>query len=199
MPEYLHESLIDQISDEMYTQNLTLGTRKATDWMISKLRSIPVKRRELMRDNERLTPESFLGGMFFYYYDPKHKKTLPYYDTFPLVIPVGVYKDGFLALNLHYLSPRQRVAFLRELSGYTNNQKYDETTRFKLTYNLLTKVSKLKEFEPCLKRYLAKHIRSQFLRIDGHEWHIAILLPVEAFQKKSSRQVWRSSRETING
>ena len=197
--QYISESLIDKLSNEIYDNNLTLGTRKATDWMIRKLKTIPVKRNELMRDNERLTPQTFLGGMFFYFYDPKHKLTLPYYDTFPLVIPFHLYKDGFLGLNLHYLSPRLRVTFLRELSGYTNNTRYDETTKFKLTYELLQNVSRLQEYQPCLKRYLGSHIRSQFLKIDGHEWHIAVLLPVEAFMKKTNRQVWRESRDQIYG
>ena len=36
-------------------------------------------------------------NMFFY--DPKLKKKLPYYDTFPLVLPLENYSDGFLGLN----------------------------------------------------------------------------------------------------
>ena len=37
-----------------------------------------------------------LGMMYSFKYDPKHKKTLPYYDTFPLIFPVEQYNDGIL-------------------------------------------------------------------------------------------------------
>lgn len=193
-PEYLSESILDNLKSEVYDLGYTLGTRRATDWLIRKLKTLHVNRNQLMRDNERLTPESFLGGMFLYYYDPKHKATLPYYDTFPLVIPIQIYTDGFLGLNLHYVSPRERITFLRHLSGYVTDYRYDERTRFRLTYRLLSGVSNLDQFKPCLKRYLGGHIRSQFLNIDATEWYVAALLPVAHFQKKTENQVWRQSR-----
>lgn len=195
MVEYLAESVLDKLSRELYDNNLTLGTRKATDWLIRKLKTITVDRRKLMRDNERLTDRTFIGGMFLYFYDPKYKKTLPYYDTFPLVIPLKMDKKGFEGLNLHYISPRERTTFLRELVGYTNNVAYDETTRFRLTYNLLSNVSSLDQFKPCYKRYLWSHVRSQFLRIDANEWYLAALLPVANFKKLTEGQVWRESRK----
>ena len=43
------------------------------------------------------------GEMYMFYYDAKHKDTLPYWDRFPLVFPFSKVKDGFLGLNLHYL------------------------------------------------------------------------------------------------
>lgn len=196
-PRAVAESILDRIQSQLYEAGLTQGTRRATDWMIRHLKTLSVKRHQLMRDNERLTPQTFLGGMFFYFYDPKHKATLPYYDTFPLVVPIKFYDDGFLGINIHYLSPRDRVGFLNQLSGFTNNMRYDETTRFRLTYQLLSTSAQLASFQPCLKRYLAGHVRSQFLRIDGHEWHIAALLPVAGFVKATERQVWRESRSSI--
>ena len=198
MATYLNESVLTQLSGELYDNNLTLGTRKATDWMIRKLKTVRVDRNRLMRDNERLSETTFVGGMFLYFYDPKWKKKLPYYDTFPLVIPIKIDKDGFEGLNIHYISPRERTAFLRELSGYTNNTKYDETTRFRLTYTLISQVSRLDQYKPCYKRYLWTQVRSQFLRIDADEWFIAALLPVANFMKKTEQQVWRKSREIRN-
>jgi hypothetical protein len=193
MAEY--ESILDKLSREMYDLNLTQGTRKATDWMIAKLKNIQVNRHALMRDNERLTPRTFVGTMFFMFYDPKWKKKLPYYDTFPLVIPIKIDKKGFQGLNLHYISPRERTAFLRQLVGYVNNTAYDETTRFRLSYNLLSNVAALDQYKPCYKRYLWSHVRSQFLRIDAFEWYMAALLPVANFQKMSEQAVWRKSRQ----
>ena len=39
--------------------------------------------------------------MFFY--DAKTQDKLPYWDYFPLCIPIKKYKNGFMGLNLHYL------------------------------------------------------------------------------------------------
>ena len=45
----------------------------------------------------------------------KHKETLPFYDSFPLVIIIGKAKGGFLGMNLHYLPPTLRAKFLDAL------------------------------------------------------------------------------------
>ena len=39
------------------------------------------------------------GYMDAFYYDPKHKATLPYYDKFPLIFPLSVGKDFFIGIN----------------------------------------------------------------------------------------------------
>jgi hypothetical protein len=41
-----------------------------------------------------------VGSMQMFFYDPKTKETLPYYDTFPLVVVVGPAEGGFYGLNL---------------------------------------------------------------------------------------------------
>ena len=46
---------------------------------------------------------------------------------------------------------------------------------------------------PTLKRYLAGKVKSRFRRIDADEFTIATLLPVQRFQKATSRQVWTDS------
>lgn len=194
MPEYLSESILDQLNNDLYNKNLTQGTRAATDWMAKKMKSMTVDRNKLMRDNERLTPQMFVGSMHFFFYDPKFKSTLPYYDRFPLLVPLDLDKEHFTGLNLHYISPRERTVFLRELVGYTSNTKYDETTRFRLTYNLLKNVSSMDQYRPCYKKYLWSHVRSQFLKVDAFEWYIAVMLPVAHFAKKTENQVWRESR-----
>ena len=41
-----------------------------------------------------------VGSLFLYNYAPKHKKTLNYYDTFPIVFPFKMVTQGFYGLNL---------------------------------------------------------------------------------------------------
>jgi hypothetical protein len=133
--------------------------------------------------------------MYFYFYDPKTKDKLPYYDRFPLVLPIEQYDDGFLGLNLHYIHPRQRIVLLDKLSEFANNDKFDKTTKLRLTYDLLSRASKIYEVKPCIKRYLFNHVESRFLEINADEWDIAALLPMESFAKASTSKVYAESRE----
>ena len=56
----------------------------------------------------------------------------------------------------------------------------DETTRLKLSYDLLEGSKKLNSLaRPCVKRYLFNHCRSQFIEIYIDEFDKAIQLPVE--------------------
>ena len=47
------------------------------------------------------TPKT--GALNFFRYDPKLKGVLPYYDIFPLVLPIQSAPGGFLGVNFHYL------------------------------------------------------------------------------------------------
>jgi hypothetical protein len=135
--------------------------------------------------------------MYMMFYDPKHKKTLPYYDRFPLVIPFQKAKNGFLGLNLHYLPHSLRAKFLDELYDTVNNDKFDATTRFKITYDILQRVSQNNAFLPCVKHYLSGHIRSKLAVVDSADWEIAIFLPTEQFKKASLSSVYRDSRRIM--
>jgi hypothetical protein len=128
-----------------------------------------------------------------YFYDPKHKETLPYYDRFPLTIMVDAAPGGFYGLNLHYLNYNTRAKFLDELMALGPEKSTESTRLTKIRYNLLSGVQKFKEFKPCFKHYLGAHVKSQFARVPMTDWEIAIFLPVEQFKKKSKGSVWNES------
>jgi len=134
-----------------------------------------------------------IGQMFMFFYNPKHKQTLPYYDMFPLVFPIELYSDGFLGLNLHYL-PRNYRANLMDALYYTiNNNKKDKTTRLRVTYQLLESTSRMRYFKPCVKRYLSGHVMQKFIYIDPENWDKALMLPTERFMKKPINYVHTKS------
>jgi hypothetical protein len=186
--------LIERIKQQLAKSGTEPRTTAARDWLMSKIKDLKPTRQALLNDKERLKTNTIIGRMYFYYYDPKLKDELPYYDRFPLVIPIERYQDGFLGLNLHYISPRQRIELLDALSDFATNSKYDETTRLRLSWAKLKTVGKAFKAKPCVKRYLFKHVDSRFLEITADEWDIAALLPFQNFQGATANKVYNDSR-----
>jgi hypothetical protein len=189
--------LLDRLSKEMNKMGLTQRTPKSRTWLKNQVKNLSNPRQALIRNKENHKVKSVTGRMYFYYYDPKTKETLPYYDRFPLVIPIERYGDGFLGLNLHYLPPNLRLVLLDKLYDLLNNDNFDEKTRFRMSYSLLSGAARYKEFKPCVKRYLFSHLRSNFIEIPADQWEIAIFLPTEQFVGATSKKVHKESREKI--
>jgi hypothetical protein len=160
----------------------------------------------LLLGKERITPNKLVnnsasqnkpgiipGNLYLYAYDPKYKKTLPYYDRFPLVFPFRKTPNGFIGLNMHYLAYPLRVKLLDRLQQFRNNDKMDGTTKLKLTWATIDGVSRFSLAKPCVKEYLLDHVRSQFVKINSKDWGTAMLLPVERFVGSTKDQVWRDS------
>jgi hypothetical protein len=187
--------LIDRIKQSLAKEGLSTGTNNARNWLRAKVKELTPTSRALMDDRNRLRGKSTIGKMYFYFYDPKTKDTLPYYDRFPLVIPIESYPDGFLGLNLHYIHPKQRLILLDKLSETATNDKFDSKTKLRVSYSYLAGASRAFEATPCIKRYLFTHIQSRFLEISADEWDIAAMLPVETFVGASTSKVYADSRK----
>ena len=194
----IEESYLDKLKDAIKTNQVTAKAKAAGDWF----RSIVNRTKgafssetpqKILTRSEQLESKSVLGKMYFYSYDPKHKDKLPWYDTFPLVFPIERYNDGFLGLNFHYLAPKDRAILMDQLKIYANNKKYDETTKLKLTYNMLKGFTKIKRAKPTVHRYLTSKIKSKFVLVNADEWEVALFLPVERFRKASKKEVWAHS------
>ena len=144
---------------------------------------------------QKVRKRQVYGSMYNFQYDPKLKQVLPYYDRFPLCIPVQKAKGGFHGMILHYLHPIIRARFLDALMDLTTNERYDRSTKMRLTYNLIKGSGKLRWFKPCFKHYLSEHIKSQLLLIEPQDWEIAIFLPTDSFRKVSAATVWSESKK----
>jgi len=191
-------NLFQKLEYEAFRAGITPRTKESRDWFRRKARAMRVNRSQLMQEDEiQLRSRSATGAMFMFFYDPKHKKTLPYYDSFPLIIAVGGAEGGFIGLNLHYLPIALRAKFLDGLMDTTNNKKYDESTKFAISYNMLKSASKLKYFKPCYKHYLTKHVRGRLALVPAPEWEIATFLPTADFQKASTSTIYGQSRSMI--
>ena len=170
------------------------GRPRSTEWFRNKIAEFGKPgAMDLIRDGRR-NNRPFFGRLNMFFYDPKFKKTLPYYDTFPLVLPLERYDDGFLGINLHYLPINLRIRLLDRLVDYSNNTKFDESTRLAVDYSKLKKINLIK---PTLKRYLSGRVKTQYRRIDADEFTVAALLPVARFKKATASEVYRDSRTMI--
>lgn len=157
------------------------------------------ERRFVNSDTTRLVKTIRPGEMYMYLYDPKYKDTLPFYDRFPLIFPFRVEGGRFWGINLHYLPHNYRALLMDSLYEITTNNRYDESTKLRISYDILNSSSKFRYFKPCVKQYLFEHLQSQFIYIYPSEWDIALMLPLERFTKASKPQVWSNSRQIIAG
>jgi hypothetical protein len=173
-------------------------TSKSRNWYLKELKGMRVNRSSLMRDKETRVRSRFLPGrMFMYFYDPKHKATLPYYDRFPLTMVVDKAEGGWYGLNLHYLNYRQRGILLSNLLDVANNDKFDESTKLNISYGFLKKTSSLKAFNPCFKHYLNNRVKSKLVEVPSEYWETAVFIPSEQFTGATKNKVFADSRKLI--
>src|SRR6056300_1170810 len=105
-----------QIFDEILVRGVRAGqiparTQDAREWFRNKARESRSNARypaNIMDSSAKVgTVEP--GNMYHFFYDPKTKSDLPYYDKFPLIFMVDTAPKGFYGINLHYLPPKLRA------------------------------------------------------------------------------------------
>jgi len=192
-------SYIDKLQSQAFKAGVEKNTESSLKWFQKQLRDMKtVNRRALLKDdNFKARSRPLTGRMFMYFYDPKTKKEMPYYDRFPLIFMVEKAKGGFYGLNLHYLPPKLRAKFFDRLTDYSTNKKYDITTRLRLSYNLLKGAAKLSMFGPCFKHYLTKQVRSKLVEVPASEWETVLFMPTENFKKSNKTKVWSDTRKML--
>lgn len=151
----------------------------------------------MVKEQKRFVNKPSLGHMILFQYDPLLKEDLPYWDAFPLVFPFYEDATSFTGINLHYLPPKMRAKLMDALHNIANNQKYDHTTKLRMTYQLLNSSTQFKMFKPCVRQYLKSHVRSRMIRIHANEWNIALFLPIARFKKARQTTVFNDTRAKV--
>jgi len=190
--------VVAYVFDRIIAQGARAGqiparTQQARNWFRDKASNTRTQPGRLISSSDNYVGKPEVGGMFLFGYDPKHKKTLPYYDRFPLVIPVDEAEGGFVGLNMHYLPLRQRAVLMDALYKTVSDQRYNEKTKMRINYNVLKSASRFKSFKPTFKKYLASNVRTRFVKIEPVEWDIALFLPLQRFEKASAARIHRDS------
>ena len=194
---FSHETVFDKIWRNASASNVNLTQQNQTSirWLANEARRF-TRLTEYDLKQDSFAYRSAIGQMFMYRYQPKFWRTLPYYDTFPLVMPIKFYRDGALALNFHYITPYARLKLLTALQKIAGS---NSSRKLELSYQLLNSAAELDMYKPCLKRYLRKQYRSKFIKIEKENWRLAIFLPTAKFQKRSEQYVWRQSSNQVRG
>ena len=190
-------SLLDKVSDAVRTGTVGKEVKRSAQWFRDKITGLKGTLRnqwsstnapKFYREAENkvnprvLKMRANLGDLYAYYYEPKGRMELPYYDRFPLIMLIGFEPETFLGLNFHYINPKLRAILLdrvtAKVGGGIINWK---------------KISKIPQVEPCVKRYRYDHIMRKVIPIEQDEQEIAIFLPTERFKKSAKAKVWADS------
>ena len=164
---------------------------KSVNWFREKIQEFGKPGpQQLLRDGRRTKGVNF-GTLNMFIYSPKHKDTLPYYDTFPLVLPIGPAAGGFMGLNFHYLPIQMRIRLLDKIvdGGGSLNVAAQSGKRPRL----ITDYSQMKRIpmaKAIVKHYLTGYVKSDFRAITSEELIVAALLPVQRFQKGSAQAAY---------
>ncbi len=200
----IEKTYLQKLADAIKTGDVDAKERMAVTWFRSIVeRARAILAREVVpqylkidaAQKGTLTGRLIPGRLYFFMYMPKHKGTLPYYDTFPLVIPIQKFSNGFLGINFHYLYMKDRAILFDEIKVFANDRTLGPMTKIKLTYDMLRGFTRFKRAKPCLKRYLTTYMKSQFIPVGTDEWAPALFLPVEQFRKRNKQAVWAESKQ----
>ena len=145
-------------------------------------------RNQIISDPIRGRRRFFQGMMYFFFYNqPEYQATLPFYDTFPLVLMLSRKKDTFFGVNLHYLPPKRRLTLFMEM------QKFGQGNRIMLPYGTMIKDRKWKILKPCFRQYKVGLVTGNLINISAEDWPIAVNLPVERFKKQGKTAIWANT------
>jgi hypothetical protein len=148
-------------------------------------------RRKILNADDRHRDETFAGKLYFYRYDAKTKDKLDMWDKYPLCMVLEKTSNGFLGLNLHYLSKGQRKTLLRVFDKYAKDYDIESGTttghgvgNWELLIKSINGTGAAALPKKCLKRYLFTHVRSKFVEIYPDEYDKAIQLPIDLWVYK---------------
>ena len=131
------------------------------------------------------------GRIYTFGYDAKYKEVLPYWDKFPLIVVLDAYKDGFLGLNFHYVSPIDRMVFFKKMMKFSTQHGEVEDMTDKAKFNVSwDAVKNVRHADKMIHKYLYGHVRTSLLEAPPNEWENVIFLPYQKFVGATAKSVW---------
>ena len=172
-------------------------TKLSYQWMMKHIREAAagMSAQRFLGDNIAYQSKNLQPGqMISFFYDPKTKDQLKFYDTFPMLLPFAADNTHFWGLNLHYLDPIRRAKLLSKLMDYINDDNLSPKAKLQFTWATIKGASQLSDAKHCVKQYLFKQVKSNYIIIPPKEWEMVVFLPVERFKKATNQEVWSHSK-----
>ena len=183
---------------KLLPKEIESGTEDSLQWFRTNVRDLKIKPQVIMRGLEAVSNTGLKqGGVYMFHYDAKWKDTLPYWDKYPIVVPLELYSDGFLGINIHYISPSMRVPLLQKMFEFTkDNEELEGDARMIIDYDTTQLESGLRNAGPCIKRYLTSHIGARITRVPKEQWETLMMMPTAKFNVNANT-VYADSRRKI--
>lgn len=166
-----------------------------------RLMAVKWYRENYMRNNKQYVRGKLLeqGKLYIFdYKNPKHKDTLDFYDTQPLVLSLGTIKVGGkkkgdssrihnIGLNLHLLPPKVRQLVMFEVyylykSAYRKNLNRKNEKSVKVSWQKIAK--KLDKYGVgfCIRQYIPER-QNNVIVFKQEDWAKAIYIPSAGYAK----------------
>ena len=87
-------SRLTKLAEERNSVELDRYSMQSLKWFTSKitnLRNPVLLANQIKKETGRNRNRFLIGGLYFFYYDAKYADKLPYWDAFPLVMPLERY------------------------------------------------------------------------------------------------------------
>ena len=193
----VQERFLSKVSDAIKTGTVGKEVQRSARWFQDKIKGLKGDLRnrfsstnaaKFYREADNKVEKAILkkrielGDLFCYYYNPKYRATLPYYDMFPMIMLLSAEKETFLGINFHYLRPKWRAILLDRV-----------TARIGGGLPKWSKLRNIRQIAPTIKRYRYDHIMRKVVPIEENEQEIAIFLPTERFRKAGKSKIWSES------
>lgn len=149
-------------------------------------------------------PKKFIvGHMYsFFYFNPKYKDELPFWNSVPIGIFIGYHKNSGnpLFLAMMFIPPKIREKILDKIvsintSGLDMANKYivksgSSKRELNTNYYDLKKYLKSSGFEFAIRSYIITRINAKPLIISFYDWWRVITFPSKYVNKKDVRAIY---------
>lgn len=159
-------------------------------------------KRRTGRENRTL-----IGRLYYFQYEAVEAgdAELQVYDQFPMifVFNTSLSKDGkklIHALNMHYLTPKERAFVYLKLMKIKNRKGWTDTTKLKISWELIKQLMSSHLYEKAVHTYRVDRLQSRMIEIVPEDWEIAVFLQLahwkhvkgDAVSQKGIRRAQRS-------
>lgn len=157
--------------------------------------------------------EPYLGGLlevgkiYSFYYDPKTKDKLAFYDNVPMSIIIGHVKTkagntNALGINLSFIPPKTRAAVLDKIVKIFNTmiikpnealieeEKFASQKELPLYYDICKKILQNSGFEFAIRSYIYKRMESEPKVITYTDWWRLLTFPSKYIVKLNVRAIY---------